>query len=230
MRVLFTTICFLFSLAAFSQNSAVATYSYEQENIGFKKKYQLFINGELSHYQHHIEESKLVTEQGWEIFLRYNHYDWHYDAKDKKLVEQRILKEGIKVIARGDADLKWEITEEVREIAGYKAQKAITRSHDIRSRELDGGSDYGDAIAWFTTDIPIPSGPERYYGLPGLIVLIEFTNNRKTCNLKDIKFDVKHEIVVPTEGIEVSEEEITNYIMLSKKSLKKQGKLSKSKR
>ena len=225
MNVLFTTICFLFSLAAFSQNNAVATYSYEQENIGFKKKYQLFINGELSHYQHHQEYIKLVTEKGWELFFPYNHYDWYYNAKDKKIVEQRMLKEGIKVIARADADLKWEITEEVKEIAGYKAQKAITRSHNIESRELD----YGDAIVWFTTEIPIPSGPERYYGLPGLIILVEFTKSSKTCTLKDIKFDVKHAMVIPTEGIEVSQKQIMRYILLTKKWLKKQGKLSKSK-
>lgn len=49
-------------------------------------------------------------------------------------------------------------------IAGYKVQKAVTQSHDLSGRESVW--DDGDAIAWFTTEIPISSGPGWYYGLP----------------------------------------------------------------
>ncbi|MFC6858119.1 GLPGLI family protein [Zunongwangia atlantica] len=54
--------------------------------------------------------------------------------------------------------IKWEIQTEVKEIAGYQAQKATTRF---------AGRDY---IAWFSPEIPLTDGPYKFAGLPGLIL------------------------------------------------------------
>jgi GLPGLI family protein len=54
----------------------------------------------------------------------------------------------------------WKIWNETNEIAGYKCQKATCTFR---------GRDY---IAWFTREIPIPEGPCKFNGLPGLIVKI----------------------------------------------------------
>lgn len=59
----------------------------------------------------------------------------------------------------------WEIGEERKEIAGYQAQKAITGF---------AGRDY---IAWFTAEIPVPDGPYKFNGLPGLILEIRDTKD-----------------------------------------------------
>ncbi len=59
----------------------------------------------------------------------------------------------------------WEITNETKESDGYVMQKATTTFR---------GRDY---IAWFTKEIPIPMGPYKFYGLPGLILEIYDTDN-----------------------------------------------------
>lgn len=53
---------------------------------------------------------------------------------------------------------EWKITNESQQRAGYQCQKATTTY---------GGRDYE---AWFTFEIPLPDGPYKFNGLPGLIV------------------------------------------------------------
>ncbi|MGY5847953.1 GLPGLI family protein [Salegentibacter sp. HM20] len=52
----------------------------------------------------------------------------------------------------------WEILPETKLIKGFTAQKATTSY---------AGRDYE---AWFTSEIPIPDGPYKFNGLPGLIL------------------------------------------------------------
>lgn len=54
----------------------------------------------------------------------------------------------------------WEIRDSIKTILGYKCHKATTF---FRGRKY---------IAWFTPEIPIPEGPWKFCGLPGLILEI----------------------------------------------------------
>lgn len=58
----------------------------------------------------------------------------------------------------------WKIDTSKREILGYKCQKAKTH---FRGREY---------IAYFTLEIPYPTGPWKFYGLPGVILSVESTD------------------------------------------------------
>ena len=213
-------ICFFISTISYAQTNAIITYTYEQAKINYKKDFQLVINNELTNFQHHQDALEYTSPQGYLIEFSKNYYDWYFDATQKKITEQRVLKDGTKVIATWPADLTWQITEETKEIAGYKVQKAITQSHDLTGRSSQW--DYGDAIAWFTTEIPISSGPGRYYGLPGLIVYLEFTERSPTYTLKDIKWDSNETIIIPTKGIKVTKEQTLHFSLITKKWLKEQ--------
>jgi GLPGLI family protein len=54
----------------------------------------------------------------------------------------------------------WEITNETKMIGGYTCKKAISRAFNAY------------ITAWFTEDIPVNAGPEKFDGLPGLILYI----------------------------------------------------------
>jgi GLPGLI family protein len=55
--------------------------------------------------------------------------------------------------------MKWKITDETREIAGYNCRRANAIMMD---------SIY--VVAFYTTDIPVSGGPESFNGLPGMIL------------------------------------------------------------
>lgn len=69
----------------------------------------------------------------------------------------------------------WKISNEKQKIGEYNAQKATTEF---------GGRKW---TAWFSTDIPFPDGPYKFFGLPGLIVKIEDEGNNYSWELKGNK-------------------------------------------
>ena len=72
---------------------------------------------------------------------------------EKKIFEQTYLvKDSVRKI-------KWKITDETRDIAGYTCRRA-------NGIYLD--SVY--VVAFYTTRIPVPGGPESFNGLPGMIL------------------------------------------------------------
>lgn len=90
----------------------------------------------------------------------------------------------------------WELRDEFRTIGEYKCQKATVTYNE---------PGWGVATAWFTEDVPLSVGPERTYGLPGLIVEMGFENN---WDAKYILKEIRYEPVTvapPTEGISISE-------------------------
>lgn len=57
--------------------------------------------------------------------------------------------------------MNWTLRPEKKEILSYSCQRATTT---FRGRDYE---------AWFTNDIPIPNGPWKFGGLPGLILSIK---------------------------------------------------------
>ena len=58
------------------------------------------------------------------------------------------------------SSIEWNILPETKDISGFAVQKAKTSY---------AGRNY---TAWFTSEIPIPDGPYKFNGLPGLIIKI----------------------------------------------------------
>ena len=71
--------------------------------------------------------------------------------------------------------LKWELTQETRDIAGYSCTKATTL---FRGRKW---------IAWFAPKVAVPYGPWKLQGLPGLIM--EAQDESNTYEIKLLKLD-----------------------------------------
>jgi len=109
---------------------------------------------------------------------------------------------------------EWELTGETKKIGNYTAQKA-TYSRIIDSQRFSTGmtemekvKDTIQVVAWFTPDIPVPHGPENFFGLPGLI--LEIQNSGRTLICEKIELNPSAEpvaIVRPKRGKEVTREE-----------------------
>lgn len=63
-------------------------------------------------------------------------------------------------------DYTWKITRESEEIAGFDTRKAMGQLNDTIS-----------STAWYTPKISIKDGPDRTWGLPGLVLKAEFVTN-----------------------------------------------------
>lgn len=80
--------------------------------------------------------------------------------------------------------INWKIKSNPAEsILGYKTQKAVCEF---------GGRNW---TAWFTNEIPIMDGPYKFYGLPGLILKIQDSDENYTFEIKSIikeNNDIEH--------------------------------------
>ncbi|MDO4881242.1 MAG: GLPGLI family protein [Capnocytophaga sp.] len=131
------------------------------------------------------QKERTVKKDNYKMSLPFFKYINNYDFNTQEVEENRVLKDSTKLYAHWKNNLVWEITDEEKEINGYKVRKATTDSFEIES---DDEYYYGKAIAWFATDIPLPLGPARYYGLPGLIVKLSFQNSKNVYLLKNIEY------------------------------------------
>jgi len=92
--------------------------------------------------------------QGYEVFKNYPQGKITYTDKGTCLFDNFIYEEDI-------PDLKWKIISDKIVLLDHMCQKATT---SFRGRDYE---------AWFTIDIPIPNGPWKFGGLPGLILKVQ---------------------------------------------------------
>ena len=81
--------------------------------------------------------------------------------------------------------IEWSIEDSLKTIGEYTAQKATCRFR---------GRDY---VAWFTTEIPLPYGPWKFQGLPGLILSVYDTENYFRFDVADISSKTQGTIKYP---------------------------------
>lgn len=69
-------------------------------------------------------------------------------------------------------EFNWKIKEDFKEILGFKAQKAEGQYTDIITGKVF------DIQAWFINEISIPTGPDIFIGLPGLIIEVDLPKSK----------------------------------------------------
>jgi len=126
------------------------------------------------------KEDKVKTHDpnGIEIYsdIPYDPYI-QVDIKNKEILFFNYIINNNYIIRDNYVDLKWKITQETKKIADYNCIKATT---NFRGREW---------IAWFAPDIPVPFGPWKLHGLPGLILETNDATNRFA--IKAVKIENK---------------------------------------
>lgn len=85
--------------------------------------------------------------------------------------------------------IKWKITNEVREIAGYQCRRANGLMMD---------SIY--VVAFYTDDIPVSGGPESFSGLPGMILGAVLPDEHVTWYATKVEAKTVPALKAPTRG------------------------------
>jgi len=104
--------------------------------------------------------------------------------------------------------IKWHKTSEVKKIGDYFCQLATFRD---TSKTIH---------AWFTPQIKVSVGPEKYGDLPGMIVLLIENEGKTIFSLKSFEFKEVDKIEPPKKGKKVTEEE---YDKIVEEKLKSRG-------
>jgi GLPGLI family protein len=178
-----TFVIFLFSVNIFSQKGIIK-YSYtEALQIGNEKGYEyssyLIFNKDQSYYvtaKDSLEKIEKASEQ-----KTYSNEDngnkvVHLGAKVSSLGDQVVYNikkntiwssfycKNMIFIKEVKPEIDWKINKETKKIGNFTCKKATA---SFRGRNY---------TAWFTTEIPLPFGPWKLQGLPGLILEAYDTN------------------------------------------------------
>jgi GLPGLI family protein len=84
------------------------------------------------------------------------------------VAEKKVLGDAF-LVSDSTRKIKWKITDETRDIAGY---------HCRRANGLMLDSIY--VVAFYSTQIPVPGGPESFNGLPGMILGVALPHENVT--------------------------------------------------
>lgn len=95
--------------------------------------------------------------------------------------------------------MKWKLSAEQKQIAGYLCQKAVLQD---TSRQVE---------AWFAPQLPVSIGPGEFADLPGIILELSMSNGDRTvvADKVELKSLDKKAIEKPTKGKSVTREEFT---------------------
>ena len=124
-------------------------------------------------------------------------------------VEQRELFDKNYVVTDTVQKVQWKLSEETKPILNFTARKAtgfsivsrprVTMENGEMKREM--ATDTLPVVAWYTTEVPVPTGPNYQGQLPGLILELDINNGQTVT--KAIEFSPKvalNKIKEPKDG------------------------------
>ncbi len=219
MKNLLTIILILFSQIINAQtNSATVLYkislnsdSFENFSDELAKEMikqsdsvyaMLNFNSTASNYYVDLKSSKLHGSPNLTRIFGGGDGYFYFNQENKEMLHENLVLDYPVVISKKPID--WIIIdEETKLINGYLCKKAIRKRSEINDAGLAKKS---ELIAWFCPEIPFSFGPERFEGLPGLV--IECNNNIVKFELEKITWhEVELVINKPSRGKIISEEE-----------------------
>jgi GLPGLI family protein len=135
------------------------------------------------------------------------------DLRNMRKIEQKEFMTRMFLIESEVVNQEWKFTGNNRIVLGYSCQEAVKEDN---GRKIS---------AWFTTMIPVSSGPAGYTGLPGLILLVDIDNGKHVITARTIDSEIKVEamLVKPAEGKKVTQEEYKKIVDEKMKEMGSEG-------
>ncbi len=218
MKNIILSFFLLISINVFSQAKLTSygsvTYEYimPAERIIIKES-TLYFNDSISKFVYDKFDSKRINQskiksEGNSISLNFNSEDeqgsnvYRNYKKEKIIVREAKTDKLFESYLYEDNWLKidWEIQEDTITIGNFKCKKA---KGNFRGRTY---------IAWFTEEIPLPYGPWKLFGLPGLILQAEDTEKMFKVSFMSINYPIKSENTDLTEPTAVENKTLKEYV------------------
>ena len=184
------------------------------ESMTFKK--QLVFNEKASMYVN-IKEEEDPNEKNMvkRMARRYSNANnqTYINSESNAFVEQQDFM-GKTFLIKGEPDkITWKMTGEMKVIMNYPCLKA---TYEDSTETLE---------AWFTTEIPVAIGPEKYGQLPGMILELTSKKNKKTLTaiIIDFKEIDTDELSEPKEGKVVTREQYRKIVKRKMEEMRKNG-------
>ncbi|MFA5974522.1 MAG: GLPGLI family protein [Lentimicrobiaceae bacterium] len=167
----------------------------------------LHLNASESKYENSEEEAEPGSE-GWSnrketFFMKRN-------FKDNTLYDGVTLLGKTYLIHDTIVPPKWKIMNDMKEVAGHICMNA-SLNDTLRKQ---------NTIAWFALDMPVSAGPDRFFGLPGVILEVDVNNGALIMTADKIDLaPLTTELDVPAK-IKGRKINMTEYIKLIEKQIK----------
>jgi len=173
----------------------------------FDEKSSLFTDGKEGQK---VEEVRKYDDNGNLMFIRKAGLTsvrtvFYSDFTNGRTVQWASIQSRSFIISDTLRTPEWTLLDDTKEINGMKCQKAKATVH---GREYE---------AWFSSDLPIPYGPWKLHGLPGLILEAHSTDGAIDFELEENHsvLDAPQEIASPSKGEKI--EGYANFFALQDK-------------
>jgi GLPGLI family protein len=146
-----------------------------------------------------------------------NSTSFHDFAKGSR-VDQREIADRSFIVTDSITKMPWKMTDETKEMLGHTVHKATSQRIQTQNRmTMENGEmkrttvqDTAFVVAWFTTDIPVPAGPDFQGQLPGLILELNVANGQILYKAIEISPKVAlNKIKEPKDGKKMTAAEFT---------------------
>ena len=149
-------------------------------NNEWKEKAELTFNATESRYDKKPDEDSRWRQD--------NDYFIYRDRANNETLEIMTLLNKDCALRDSIVCQNWKIKNDMKEVAGHICMNA-SRYDSLKGKEV---------IAWFALDLPISAGPDRYCGLPGMILEVNEANGALVYTATSILFsEEKMEIKKP---------------------------------
>ena len=188
----------------------------------FEKTYLLTFTKEASMYKEdeQLEAPRpsgmvvMVASTGGSDILYKNMKENRFTSQSEVFGKKFLVKDTLRT-------LDWKLENETKNIGNYTCYKAtLTRTVEVvesgisvnGDKDLNANDDEEPEMrditvtAWYTPQIPVNNGPERYQGLPGLILEVNDGQQTIVCSKVVMNPEDKVSVKEPEKGTKVNQE------------------------
>lgn len=165
-------------------------------------KQQLFFNTNESMYKPLIEEEddQPQGDGGGRFRVRFQGSTNYFDQTTGIMLSQMDMMGKKYLITDTLKPAPWKFGTEIKTIQGYECMQAYYTTADERKQTI---------TAWYTMKLRPMLGPEKYNTLPGAVLAVDINNGERVFVAKKVELRAlkKNELVAPTEGEKITQEE-----------------------